>query len=172
MQIRTASLWPDDGALWFCELSGKKLGRINPMGGSITEYTPAETDVEPRRLVAVRRDLFHRFKGRAPGAPHAFRQAIQILGRARRESFRAIRDCGGFLRQDLDMRRARRRQQAGSVRPGGRSVQNLPHARAEFVRSAIWRAMRRAGCGCPFRWPIKSPSSNKFLPVNLSRRTI
>src|SRR5216683_2620061 len=43
----------DDGALWFCELSGGKLGRVNPEGGAITEYAPSETDVKPRRLVAV-----------------------------------------------------------------------------------------------------------------------
>jgi len=48
----------DDGALWFCELSGKKLGRIDPKGGSITEYSPAETDVEPRRLVAVKGAIY------------------------------------------------------------------------------------------------------------------
>jgi virginiamycin B lyase len=43
----------DDGGLWFCELSGGKLGRVDPNGGSITEYVPTEPGVKPRRLVAV-----------------------------------------------------------------------------------------------------------------------
>jgi virginiamycin B lyase len=42
-----------DGALWFCELSGRKLGRVDPRSGAISEYAPAESGVEPRRLVAV-----------------------------------------------------------------------------------------------------------------------
>ena len=40
--------------LWFCELSGGKLGRVDPGSGAITEYAPVGvSDVEPRRLVAV-----------------------------------------------------------------------------------------------------------------------
>ncbi len=42
-----------DGALWFCELTGRKLGRVDPKGGVITEFAPPNTDMEPRRLVAV-----------------------------------------------------------------------------------------------------------------------
>jgi virginiamycin B lyase len=43
----------DDHALWFCELSGGKLGRMDPATGTMTEFAPADTDVKPRRLVAV-----------------------------------------------------------------------------------------------------------------------
>ena len=54
----------DDGALWFCELSGRKLGRVDPRGGAITEYAPSESNVEPRRLVAIRGAIyFTDFKG-------------------------------------------------------------------------------------------------------------
>jgi virginiamycin B lyase len=48
----------DDGGLWFCELTGKKLGRVDPAGGAITEYTPPDGDVEPRRLVAVKGAIY------------------------------------------------------------------------------------------------------------------
>ncbi len=43
----------DDRALWFCELSGGKLGRMDPATGTMTEFSPADSDVKPRRLVAV-----------------------------------------------------------------------------------------------------------------------
>jgi virginiamycin B lyase len=43
----------EDGALWFCELTGGKLGRIDPLSGAMTEYAPTEKGVQPRRLVAV-----------------------------------------------------------------------------------------------------------------------
>ncbi len=43
----------DDGALWFCELSAGKLGRVDPGSGAITEYTPMEQGVQPRRLAAA-----------------------------------------------------------------------------------------------------------------------
>ena len=44
----------DDGALWFCELAGGKLGRVEPRGGTITEYIPPDSGVAPRRLVALK----------------------------------------------------------------------------------------------------------------------
>jgi len=48
----------DDGALWFCELSGGKLGRVNPASGAIAEFAPTESNVEPRRLVAVKGAIY------------------------------------------------------------------------------------------------------------------
>jgi len=42
-----------DGALWFCELTGRKLGRVDPRTSEITEFAPTNSDIEPRRLVAV-----------------------------------------------------------------------------------------------------------------------
>jgi virginiamycin B lyase len=48
----------DDGALWFCELSGGKLGRVNPASGAIAEYAPRESNVAPRRLVAVKGAIY------------------------------------------------------------------------------------------------------------------
>lgn len=47
-----------DGALWFCELSGGKLGRVNPASGAIAEFTPKESNVAPRRLVAVKGAIY------------------------------------------------------------------------------------------------------------------
>ncbi len=48
----------DDGAIWFGELSGRKLGRIDPGSGALTEYAPTDSDVVPRRLVAVKGAIY------------------------------------------------------------------------------------------------------------------
>jgi virginiamycin B lyase len=43
----------NDGALWFCEMTGRKLGRVDPKSGAVTEFAPPNSDMQPRRLVAV-----------------------------------------------------------------------------------------------------------------------
>ena len=48
----------EDGALWFCELSGGKLGRVDPKSGAIAEYTPSVPHVGARRLVAVKGAIY------------------------------------------------------------------------------------------------------------------
>jgi virginiamycin B lyase len=48
----------EDGGLWFCELSGGKLGRVDPESGAMVEYAPPDKGVEPRRLVALKGAIY------------------------------------------------------------------------------------------------------------------
>lgn len=47
----------EDGGLWFCELSGGKLGRVDA-SGAMNEYAPPVSGVKPRRLVAVQGAIY------------------------------------------------------------------------------------------------------------------
>ena len=42
-----------DGGVWFCELNGQKLARVDPVTQAITEYIPPDAGVNPAGLVAV-----------------------------------------------------------------------------------------------------------------------
>jgi virginiamycin B lyase len=59
----------DDGNLWFTELLGNRIGRINPTTGSITEYPIPTADSEPNGIYRAPSDYiwFTEFKGNKIG---------------------------------------------------------------------------------------------------------
>jgi len=76
----------DDGALWFCELTGGKLGRVDQKPAWDREFAPPNFGHAPRRLVAVKGAIyFTDFGGGRLGRLTLADKKFQSLGQSFRE---------------------------------------------------------------------------------------